>query len=72
MSEPGGTMNRPEPKFEVGDLVRRNITGQVGIVTKVEAIGQGGWGRYDYKITGVGWVLEHNLDLVSSVKDTQT
>jgi len=62
-------MSKPEPKFEVGDLVRHNFrykyTGKVGIVTKVGYIGN--WG-YNYKITGIGWATEHNLTLLSSVK----
>ena len=63
-------MSKPEPKFELGDLVRLSRTGKVGIVTKVM------WRRvpgvrwlYLYKITGVNlWSFEGSLTLVSSVK----
>jgi len=59
-------MSKPEPEFEVGDLVRLNRTGQVGIVTKVEYKDK--WG-YRYKITGIGWwCYEESLTLLSSVK----
>ena len=63
-------MNKPEPKFEVGDLVRRNSTGKVAIVTKVEwRLTSPGKGWYRYKITGLAlWFFEENLTLVSSAK----
>ena len=65
-----GLVKSNEPEFELGDLVRHIITGKVGIVTSQRADAFNGLEQF--QITGVGWVLGRNLDLVSSVKDTQT
>jgi len=61
--------DKPKPKFEVGDLVRVNFSGKVGIVTSLSIHFSAG-SIYKYKTTChvEWWAHEDDLILLSSVK----